>query len=279
MEKLVKMLRFLSERDQLEVQKAWVASYADNLGHASALLRAVSEGALVARERAKGLAGQKRKCQGAPDFMRSEFLLKGNIGKLCRSITKDYLAASRPWPLKATQVEEQSIDWLNAMLRAPDLYDVLMEARQYPELPAELIEEIKKAAPYREMGLRKAASYGQHIIRKSNRLLIEHFYPDVPRYALKVVTYRDRKAEAWLETRLAKHPDLTPLMAVKQYLGVVSNKRKDGGLYKVDMTPLLVKVAQRIRHKLYTRKKRAAKNAARPNSKAGSKLQEEKRPS
>ncbi len=55
MEKLVKMLRFLSERDQLEVLKEWVAGYTDNPGHASNLLEAASQGALIARERAKGL--------------------------------------------------------------------------------------------------------------------------------------------------------------------------------------------------------------------------------
>ncbi len=267
MEKLVKMLRFLSERDQLEVQKEWVAGYTDNPGHASDLARAASQGVLIAHERAKGLAGQRRMNQGAPDFMPSEFRPKEeNIGKLCLAITKDYLAASKPWPMEAAQVKEQSIDWLNAMLRAPDLYNVLMEARQYPKLPVELTEEINKATPYKEMALRQAGSYGQYIIRKSNRLLIEHFYPDVPRYALKVVVYKNEKAEAWLETRLTKHPDLAPLMAVKQYLGVIS-KTKDGGFHRVDMTPVLVKIAQRIRRKLKTRDRRAdAKKAARPST-------------
>ncbi len=269
MEKLVKMLRFLPERDQLEIQKEWVAGYTDNIGHASALSRAASQGALIARERAKGLAGQRRMNQGAPDFMPSEFRPKEeNIGKLCLAITKDYLAASTPWPMEATQAEEQSIDWLNAMLRVPDLYNVLMEARQYPKLPVELVEEINKATPYKEMALRKAGSYGQYIIRKSNRLLIEHFYPDVPRYALKVVVYKNERAEAWLETRLSKHPNLTPLMAVKQYLGVIS-KDKDSGFHRIDMTPTLVRIAQRIRRKLKTRDRRAdAKRTAGSSSRA-----------
>ncbi len=256
-DKLLRKLDALPPKDQLDILKAWLGLYADDERRVLSFLAAAADVAVTAHEKAKASVGERRRHQGAPDFMPSEFIPRTKIEELCRGIMIDYLAAGESWPERIKLVNPGTIFWLNEVVRTPNFGDVLMRARQYPDLPDSLKRELDKAAPFKGKEFAKTGKYGRYIIRKANRLLIEHFYEGVPKYAVKVVTFKTPKADQWLETRLTNEPKLKPRAAVLQYLGI-SDKKKTGKFHNLDLlVPHLTLRAWAIREKLSKREKRA----------------------
>jgi integrase len=121
------------------------------------------------------LLGQCRK--GSGEFCVDEFHGYLTIEKLCHVLTSDIFGPASH--------SEHSIEWLNAMLTAADLYDQLIKTKNHRPL-SKRIKDIKR---------KYDAGKDEADLKRLNRILIEEFYPDkTPKMPKKATGLSEKEA-------------------------------------------------------------------------------------
>jgi hypothetical protein len=112
----------------------------------------------------------KDKVAGSSEFYPVDFEVNYNLEELCTAIKSDINV-----PLKA---RENTVEWLNELLEVPNLYAKLREAKREADFSLEINNLIKATQIWRNKDFSELHSEGQDAIKRLNRLLIEHFYPE-----------------------------------------------------------------------------------------------------
>jgi hypothetical protein len=108
---------------------------------------------------------------GSSDFYLADFEGTYNIEKLCSAIKADIRLS-----LKA---QENTVEWLNELLKVPDLYEKLHRKIQRTRLPEEIKTLLEETRDFRYKKFSELNSDKQKAIKKLNRLLLEHLYPKI----------------------------------------------------------------------------------------------------
>lgn len=115
----------------------------------------------------------------SPGFRVDEFMPLLSIKELCEAINNDKYSI----PLKANN---NTLEWLNELLRVPDFFDIFIKIHPNSKLPTDIIELANRTELHRKKDFNTLTVDEENIIKKLNRLLIESAYTQKTPKSLKI---------------------------------------------------------------------------------------------
>jgi hypothetical protein len=112
----------------------------------------------------------KDKVEGSLEFYAIDFAAYYDIKKLCNAIKTDINLA--------LNARENTVEWLNELLKVPNLYEKLMATKHANNFSQQINNLITHSINYRNKNYLELNSDAQDAIIRLNRLLIEHFYEE-----------------------------------------------------------------------------------------------------
>lgn len=103
------------------------------------------------------------------EFVKEEFKEELTIEKLCRVIKADGYGFS-------VKVSENSLEWLNALLRVPDLQEKILEKKEVMAYTPEIKKFAHLTMKYHSRPFAALNEEEQNNIRRLNRLILESLY-------------------------------------------------------------------------------------------------------
>lgn len=126
-----------------------------------------------------------------PDFTFSEFKSKEAMEKLCSRIVAGGFS-------RELNSQPNTLDWLNELLRAPDLFNFFVQKVDLSKLPKEtksFVEELKKS--YED-------SKSERDLVRLNRLILEEMYPDLVPKKVKLEERFHKRKDLFIVAKLGE---------------------------------------------------------------------------
>ncbi len=119
------------------------------------------------------------------DFVAQEFKRALNVDKLCKAIKEDGYKLSIKAP-------ENTLAWLNEILKVPDFFDKVLENKEIVMYTPELKRFVHLTNRYRSKGFGNLSEEEQEDIKRLNRLTIESIYAQESPKAQYIIAVRTK---------------------------------------------------------------------------------------